>query len=115
MNWQANRIKARTWTNTPSKTDQSQANETDLNIIVGRMLSTGTVPGRGGEPLYVDWTQLPRDLRGMIEMGRSLVTRQGQLPPQLQHIPIDQLLTLTNQQIADILAPPNNKPTDEPK
>lgn len=117
MNYQRNKHASRTINDRPTATDQSQAAETDINVIIGRMLRTGTpVPGANGEPVYADWTQLPSDLRGMIELGRSLEMSRNKLPDQLKGIPIDQLINLTNDQILTILTPPEtDKPKDEPK
>jgi len=89
----------------PSKTDQSQAQHTDINVIVTQFLKTGQPP-IGKPPIYADFTQLPNDLRGLIEMGRSIENLQTQLPEQLRGIPVAQLINMTNEQINAILTPP---------
>jgi len=100
-----------TQNNEPTLTDQSQAGQTDINIIVTQFLKTGQAP-QGAQPIYADFTQLPEDLRGFIEMGRSINQLQRQLPQQLQGVPLVQLLNMTNEQIGAILKPPDN-PADK--
>jgi len=106
MNWQKNKALAITRDNTPSLTDQGAARDTDINIIVGQFLVSGKVPGSKNPPLYGDFTELPKDLRGMIEMANSLKRNQANLPEQLRDIPVGHLLTLTPAEINAKLAPP---------
>jgi hypothetical protein len=101
----------------PTLTDQSQAANTDINIIVTQFLRTGQAP-QGANPIYADFTDLPEDLRGFIEMGRSMGTLRERLPPQLQKLNAQELFALTTEQINQILTPPDkppDKPKDEPK
>lgn len=58
-----------------SKTDTSQGNSTDVNVIVERFARTGmlpptTLPG-GREPQFADVTGLQKDLTTLIEDGKS--------------------------------------------
>lgn len=118
MTYRENKQRARTITTTPTLTDQAAARETDINVIVGRMLPGGVVPGLKGPGIYMDWTGVPTELRGLFEQGRSLVKHRKELPEILQDMPLQQLLTLTNEQIANILRPPAkpaDQPTGEPK
>lgn len=96
----------------PTKTDQSQARETDINVIIKRYMVTGTAPGAPQEPNYEDRSQLPTTLAEMYEQARRMGALHQQLPPQLQGIPTNELLNLTTEQINKILAPP--APTPEP-
>jgi len=105
MNWQKNKELAITRDTTPTMTDQAGARDTDINVIVGQFLTTGRVPGTTKEPIYEDFSQLPKDLRGFIEMGRALEEHRKELPAQLRGIPIDRLVGLTKDQIDAILAP----------
>lgn len=114
MNHDERRAKGRTTNDDPTMTDQSQASETDLNIIMKRYGTTGTVPGAPGEPLYGDFTNLPTDLRGMIEESRSVQKRRDQLPAELKAMPIEELLALTPEQLTTILTPVETPPP-EPK
>lgn len=112
-NYYRNKLAAIYRNTEPSKTDQSQAKDTDINVIVNRYGVTGTAPGTTKEPLYEDFTELPRDLRGMIEKGRDLQRLRRQLPKQLAEMPVDQLLALSPDQINAILKPAD-KPADKP-
>lgn len=89
----------------PSKTDQGQANDTDINVIVKRYGITGTAPGASHEPMYEDFTQIPGDLRDMIEQTRSIAKLRRTLPAPLRELPVDELLALKPEQINDMLKP----------
>lgn len=114
MRWQQNRVRARTVTTEPTKADQSQAAETDINVIVGRMLPSGTVPGHGGTPIYADWTTVPTDLAGLFEQARAMERHRKNLPKELQQISIEELLTLTPQQLQAKLTPQPTTPATPP-
>ena len=103
----------RTVNNEPTMTDQSQKSQTDINVIVTQFLRTGQTPvGKPG--MYADFSQLPEDLRGFIEMGRSIETLHSSLPPELQDLKAHELFAMTNEQIMARIVPPN-KPADEKK
>jgi len=106
-----NHCKGTTQNNQPTLTDQSGAASTDINIIVTQFLRTGNAP-QGKEGYYADFTQLPDDLRGFIEMGRSINTLRSELPEQLRDIPPAELFRMTNEEITAKLTPPN-KPADK--
>jgi len=108
--YKTNRVKAKTFNNEPTMTDQSQAAETDLNIIMKQFLKTGTVPGASGEPMYEDFTELPNDLRGMIELSRTMREQRRNLPEQIRHLPVEDLLGLTPDKWNAIM-----KPAEQPK
>lgn len=95
-------------TTTPTKTDQAGAATTDLNVIINQFLRTGKSASTG-IPRYGDFTELPTDLRGMIESSRSMRTRRAQLPPELRDLPLEELLALTPEEIKRILAPPKQE------
>jgi len=97
----------------PTLTDQSGAKDTDINIIVGQFLRTGSAPGTNKQPLYEDFTQYPDDLRGFIEAGRAIKEHIADLPEQLRNIPLNELLALPPQQIADMLKPPATPPATQ--
>lgn len=113
MNYYTNKQRAKTRTTKPSLTDQSQAPETDINVIVGRFLRTGQAPG-GKQPMFGDFTALDGDLRSMIERARSLHRERYKLPKELQNLPIEELLALTPHKLKDILTPPAPSPADKP-
>lgn len=90
----------------PSLTEQSLARETDINVIIGRFAVSGTVPSAPRPPMYGDTSQLPTDLRGLIEMGKSLNRLKRSLPEQLREKSVKELFELTPQQLQTILTPP---------
>jgi len=119
MYYQANKIASKTRTTTPSLTDQSQADSTDLNIILKNHKFNAPALGRGAAeaPRYEDYSNLPTDYREAIELARQMEATKKQLPPQLRTLPTDQLLNLTPEQLAKILTPqqPTPKPAEEEK
>lgn len=112
-NWKANKQDAIYFSTKPTKTDQSQAANTDINIIVTQFLRTGQAP-EGATPIYADFTQLPEDLRGFIEMGQNKQALIDSLPEQLKGLTYEELFALTPEQITAKLKPAD-KPADKPK
>lgn len=115
MNTNYSRNKARAiFTNTqPSMTDQASAKATDVNHIVKTYAVTNQVPGGAKPPMHgVDFTELPPDYRGMIELARSLARNMNKLPPALRGLTPEQLLALTPEQLTAKLAPPAPAPAD---
>lgn len=120
MSWKERRKASATRNTDPTMTDQSGAASTDLNVIVKEFIKTGKAPGSATQPLYGDFTNMPGDLREMIETSRSINKYRKDLPPQLRELPIEQLLALKPEQLDQLLAPPVSKPetgttTQEPK
>lgn len=111
--YKANKQDAVTFNREPTMTDQSQAENTDINVIVNQFLKTGQVQ-QGATPIYADFSELPDDLRGFIEVGRSIGRLEGELPEQLRGIPVHELVTMTNEQLLAKLAPPD-KTADKQK
>lgn len=96
----------------PTMTDQSAASQTDLNIIMTQFLKTGTSPSTS-QPVYGDFSELPNNLRDAIEQARSVSRIRSQLPPQLREMPVEDILSLTPEQLGDILTPAQpDKPAD---
>lgn len=110
-----NRKRARTINNKPTKTEQSGAAQTDINVIVKSFKITGRVPGASTEPMAGDFSELPTDLREMIETAKGIKEKRQGLPPQLRDMPIEELLALTPDKLANILTPPQQPKTEEPK
>lgn len=118
MRYEVNKANAVTRNVKPSKTDQSATRDTDINVIVSAMLNQGREPGQGLQPVFTDLTQYPTDLRGMIEMARSLNAQMKKLPPQLQNLGPQQILALSPEALKRILTPPDEqtaKPSSEEK
>lgn len=111
--YKRNKLLARTKTTTPTETDQSQAKATDLNVIVQKFgVSVGSPkanPTFGMDLLY--W---PKDLRETFDVARSMRDARRALPPELAQMPLNQLLALTDTELAAKLKP-SDKPTDAPK
>lgn len=117
MIYQKNKIKAKTFNNQPTLTDQAGARDTDINVIVGQFLIHGQVPGNANTPLEgMDFTAMPTDLRGFIELGRSIDENRARLPPELKGLDTNKLLSLTPEELKTILTPPKkDEPKEEPK
>lgn len=105
----------RTTNTQPTLTDQSQAAETDLNLIIRKFGITGAIPGTAREPMYGDFTDLPTDLRGFLETSRELNRHKNNLPAELRDIPTEELLYMTPEQLAAKLKPEPPKEPTEPK
>lgn len=114
MSYRENKARA-IFTNTqPTMTDQSQGHETDINVIVGKYGIGQTAPGANGEPTYADWTNMPTDLREMIETARRLEDHRAALPDALRDMPIEEILSLTDDSLTNILTPPATTPAATP-
>lgn len=114
----ANKKAAVFYNTEPTMTDQSQARETDINVIVKTFARTGQAVGTSQPPAPpADYTVLPEDFRGFIEMARSVAKHRAALPQELQHFSTDELVRLTPDEIRKILTPPapTPAPTEEPK
>lgn len=96
----------------PTMTDQSQAADTDVNIILGKFGIGGTVTVQGKQPIYGDFTGLPHNLRSMIEMARSSASLRQTLPAALKDMPNEQLFALTKDELTNILTPPKPEATN---
>lgn len=113
MKYLERREATRTRTTMPTRTDQSGAKDTDINVIVGRFLKTGMVPGAQGQAMGGDFTNLPLDLRAYIETARSLDKIRTRLPKELREKPIEELLRLTTHELTTILTPPAAPPATQ--
>lgn len=110
-----NKARAATVNTKPTMTDQSQAADTDINVIVPRYAITGTAPGAPGQAIAGDFTEVPNNLRDMIEQARSVQHLRRKLPGELAEMPVEQLLALSTEDIQRILTPPAIPPVEEPK
>lgn len=113
MSYYENRERARTINNKPTLTDQSAAKDTDFNVIINQFLTTGRAPGPAVPPIFGDFTNLPNDLRGFIETARTINDMHKELPDKLRALSVQNLMTLTNEQIVAIMNPPQPKPEDK--
>lgn len=89
----------------PTMTDQSGAKDADLNVIVERMIRTGTVTQAKDQPMYGDFSELPRDYREFIHQARSLEKLRGELPKELAALTVEDLVVMDNRALADYLKP----------
>lgn len=115
MNYQKNKERAKTRPTKPTQTDQASAKETDINVIVKNFTVHGQAPGTTQQPMYANFADLPRDLRGFIELGRSMQNGIKQLPKQLSDLTMDELFALTREQITAKLTPPQPEAKTETK
>ncbi len=99
-NYYKNRERANTVTIGGTKTDQSSAATTDINVIVKQAAIHGTAPGSKNPPIYGDFSQLPDNLRDMIELGRSMEGHKNSLPHALQSMTIEELVNSNPQHLA---------------
>lgn len=111
MSYKANKQKARFRNVDPTLTDQSQAQDTDVNYIIGKFRQTGVPPLNNKPGQYADISELPSNLRDAIEQARSVKYLRNTLPPELREKPVDELLALTPKDLADMLT---KKPADPP-
>lgn len=95
----------------PTMTDQSQASDTDVNIIMGKFGIGGTITVSGKQPIYGDFTGLPPNLADMIRMARRSAELRQTLPQQLREMPEEQLFALTRDELTNILTPPKQEAT----
>lgn len=111
-----NKLRAIYIDKTPTKTDQSAANTSDINIIIGQQLTTGYAPGAKKPPIYDDFTKFPQDLREALELTKEAQHMRRRLPPELQELPLDALMRLTARDLKNILEPKQPaQPPDKPK
>lgn len=108
MSYARNKERAKTINNEPTLTDQSQAENTDINIIVTQFMRTGQAP-QGAQPVYADYSEFPTDLKSMFDMARNVKEQVEALPVQLQGIPLEQLVRMTTEQINAMLPKPEDK------
>jgi len=100
--------------NQPTRTDQSGAEDSDINVIVKRYGVYGTIPQGKKQPQFgQDLSEIPTDLAEVIESARMLEIYRGQLPDALKALNIEDLITMTPEAIADILKPPVKQPAKE--
>lgn len=113
MNHATRNAKGRTVSDPISMADQSQAEDTNINVILRKYGVTGVATGRAGPPQYLDHTEHPEDYRQAIELTRKIGTLQQQLPEQLKNMTLEQVTHLSNEQLNAILAPPKTEPPKE--
>lgn len=110
MYYAHNKANSATRNTKPTLTDQAGARDTDINVIVGRFGLGNLAPGNSQEPIYGDFTELPRDLRGFLHQARGIQELVSRLPDKLKDIPLNELTTLTREQLNAIFAPPPAPP-----
>lgn len=99
MKYQENRKRAITNTVGSTKTDQSQAGATDINIIMRNVMIHGTAPGSAHPPIYGDFSEIPDNLRDMIELGRSIDGHRQSLPAGLRDMTVEELISTPPDQL----------------
>lgn len=92
-NYHRNKELSKTLTIGQTMTDQSGAEATDINIIVKKLAMTGTIPGSSTPPMYVDMSEIPDNLRDMLEMSRNIEKHRNELPQALRSLSTAELLS----------------------
>lgn len=116
MTYMANKIRAMFRNTDPSKTDQSQAKDTDVNHIIKRFQQTQSAPPMKTPGSYADITEVPGDLRAALEMATSMQSLRQRLPEPLRAYPVEDLLVMTPAELNSIVNPkPATKPAEENK
>lgn len=110
------RQRARTYNaGKPSKTDQAGARETDINVIVSRLMPGSTINGNGKQPMFGDFCDLPGDYREMIHLARSMEKARRELPEELKNLTIEDLVVMDDKALADYMKPKQAPPAPEEK
>lgn len=110
MNHEDRRAKGRTTNNKPTLTDQSQATDTNVNVILKKYGITGKTTGTTAQPEYLDHSLMPQDLREAFEMARQARGLRNKLPEALRDKTLEELTALTPEELKTILEPPAPPP-----
>jgi len=113
--YRRNKERAKYYETMPSLTDQSQADDTDINLIMKRAEAGQMVRGAAGEPQYGDFSEVPQDLKTAIEKARQVKEIRAKLPPALREIPIEELLTYSREELKAIVDPEPKPKIEEEK
>ncbi len=113
-NPKARSMKWETHNDEPTMTDQAGAGDTDINLIVKRYGVYGQAPGGASQPLYGDFADMPDNLADAFRLMRSRPELINQLPEQLRGIPLEELITLTDAELAARLTTPAPPPAPTP-
>lgn len=110
-NYKRNKQRAIFNNDEPTMTDQSQADDTNVNTIMRKYRITGVAPGAPKAPIYADFTEIPTSLQELMAEAQRLPGHIDALPPQLKGMPMEHLLSLTPTDLQTILRP---KPAPTP-
>lgn len=99
MGYYKNRERARIQTIGSTLTDQSAAANTDINVIVRNAAISGTAPGSAKPPIYGDFSEIPTNLRDMLELSKSIEGHKQQLPAALQSMTVEELINADPQKL----------------
>lgn len=83
--------------------DQSGAAATDINVIVAKMQQTGMMPGSAKQPFYADMSEIPNNLRDILEMSRGVDQLKAGLPEALQGLSTAELITTPPQRLQEMI------------
>jgi len=72
-NVRTERLRVQTYIDDPSMTDQSYANECDVNWLVAQFDRSGTLPPATREPVYADVTGLQGDPTELMETAKETI------------------------------------------
>lgn len=103
MGYAENKLRSKTIIIGDTLTDQAGAAATDINVIVKKMQQTGSFPMGARQPMYVDLSILPDNLRDMLEMSRNVEQHRNNLPKELQHLSTAELVSMDPAKIAGLM------------
>lgn len=104
-NYKANKARAVYIETMETLTDQSQASDTDINVIMRKATQGQMVHGHAAGPQYGDFAELPSDLKTAIETARGIRHIRNKLPAALKEKPIEELLALSREELKAIVDP----------
>lgn len=104
MGYAQNKERTRTLTIGETKTDQSGAPGTDINVIVKKMQQTGSMPTGSKPPIWgADLSEIPDNLRDMLEMSRNIDAHRNQLPHELQGLSTAELISTPPKRLQEMM------------
>lgn len=104
MGYAENKARSKIITIGETMADQAGAEATDINVIVKKMAATGSMPTSTKQPFYADMSELPNNLRDMLEMGKQVDNHRAQLPKALQHLTTGELINTDPKQLQRMIS-----------
>lgn len=103
MGYAENKARSKILTIGTTMTDQSGAAATDINIIVAKMNQTGMMPQTSKQGFYADMSEIPTNLRDMLELSNSMEQNRNSLPDALRHLSTAELLDTPPQRLQEMM------------
>lgn len=104
MGYAENKERSKTLIIGNTVTDQSGAPGTDINVIVKKMQQTGSMPTGSKPPMWgADLSEIPDNLRDMLEMSRNIEAHRNELPKELQGLSTAELINTPPKRLNDMM------------